>query len=410
MLISLAELQSHLHMKLHIRYMLMLVLCLAEAKAQEQFIEPPSRFISSIPFRMLTGGVVMIKAKVNDYPDSLNFILDTGSGGISLDSTTVVEFGIPVVPSDKSIKGIAGLRKVSFLYNAVLKLPGVETDRLNFHVNDYDILTSVYGIKVDGIIGYSFLSRYIINLDYDTHLMHVHSVGDYKYPNGGHLLNPMFTALPMLQTRFRDNGHFEQRFYLDIGAGLNFLLSDRYANDSMVISKKRRGPFLTQAEGLGGKTTMRLTTVREVRVGPYRFRHVPTLLFSDDYNVTNYPFVGGLIGNDLLRRFNITFNYPKQQVHIIPNKYFQDLFDYAYTGMSIYDVDGKIMVDEVVPGSPADKAGFRQDDIVIAVDNDLSNNIIAYKTHMQQLGQKIKILVSRNGVPMMLYLKPVSIL
>lgn len=397
-------------MTLKITHIILLICCLSMAKAQEQFIEPPSKHLSSIPFRMLTGGVVLLKAKVNDYPDSLNFILDTGSGGISLDSTTVVEFGIPVVPSDKSIKGIAGLRKVSFLYNATLKLPGLETDRLNFHVNDYGILTSVYGIKIDGIIGYSFLSRYIVSLDYDTHLMHVHSIGDYKYPNGGHLLNPMFTALPMLQTRFRDNGTFDQRFYLDIGAGLNFLLSERYATDSLVLKKKRKGPFLTQAEGLGGKTTMRLTTIREVRVGPYRFRHVPTLLFSDEYNVTNYPFVGGLVGNDLLRRFNITFNYPKQQVHIIPNKYYQDLFDYAYTGMSIYDVEGSIVVDEVVPGSPAEKAGFKQNDVIIAVENDLSKNIIAYKTYMQQLGQKIRFVVSRSGAPMILYLKPLSIL
>jgi predicted aspartyl protease len=83
--------------------------------AQEQFIEQPSRYLVSVPFKLLTGGVILLKAKVNDYPDSLSFILDTGSGGISLDSTTVVRLGITLQPSDKTIKGIGGLRKVSFL-------------------------------------------------------------------------------------------------------------------------------------------------------------------------------------------------------------------------------------------------------------------------------------------------------
>ncbi len=32
-------------------------------------------------------------------------------------------------------------------------------DSLNFHVSDYDILSSVYGDSIDGIIGYSFFSQ-----------------------------------------------------------------------------------------------------------------------------------------------------------------------------------------------------------------------------------------------------------
>ncbi len=35
-------------------------------------------------------------------------------------------------------------------------------------VNNYDILTSVYGEKVDGILGYTFFSRYLIRVDYDS--------------------------------------------------------------------------------------------------------------------------------------------------------------------------------------------------------------------------------------------------
>jgi hypothetical protein len=378
--------------------------------AQEQFVDPPSKFITSFPFRLLTGGVILLKAKVNNYPDSLNFVLDTGSGGISLDSNTVAEFKIPVVESDKTIRGIGGIRKVSFLYDAALKLPGLQVDKLNFHVNDYSLLTSVYGIKIDGIIGYSFFSKYIVNINYDSLLIKVFSIGEYKYPSGGHLLNPMFTALPIQTMRFTDNGKFFNRFYLDTGAGLNFLLSEQYVVDSNVLKKRRKQPFLTQAEGVGGRTNMRITIVNEVKLGPYRFRKVPTYLFKDENNITNYPHLGGLIGNDLLRRFNATFNYVKQEVHIIPNSHYRDDFDYAYHGLSLYYIDKQILVDDVVPDSPADKAGFIKDDVILALNNDISNNIQVYKTMMQEIGVKMNFVVLREGKPIQLIMKPISIL
>jgi len=379
-------------------------------KAQELFVEPPSTFITSFSFRLLNGGVILVSAGVNNYADSLNFILDTGSGGISLDSATVDELGIPVIPSEKTIKGIGGVRKVSFLNNATLRLPGLAVENLNFHVNDYEILTSVYGIRIDGIIGYSFFSRYIININYDLLQINVFSKGEYKYPAGGFMLFPMFTGLPMQTLQFTDSRKFVQRFYLDTGAGLNFLLSENYLNDSAVLKKRRKPPVVTQAEGVGGKMSMRLTTIKELKVGPYRFRRVPTFLFKDEYNVINYPFVGGLLGNDILRRFNITFNYAKQQVHIVPNLHYKDDFDYAYSGLSIYYIDDKIVVDDVVPSSPADKAGFKKEDIIVAINGNASNNIQTYKTMMQTLGERLKFLVIRNGVPMLLSMKPKSIL
>ena len=397
----------------YIRYIYVLMILVFQpmgGKAQELFVEPPSTFITSFSFTMLNGGVILVRAGVNDYADSLNFILDTGSGGISLDSATVVDLDIPITPSEKTIKGIGGIRKVSFLNNATLRLPGLAVENLNFHVNDYEILTSVYGIKIDGIIGYSFLSQYIVNINYDFLQINVFSKGEYKYPSGGFMLYPMFTALPMQSLQFTDDRKFVQRFYLDTGAGLNFLLSESYLNDSAVLKKRRKPPVVTQAEGVGGKMSMRLTTIKELKVGPYRFRWVPTYLFKDEYNVTNYPFVGGLLGNDILRRFNITFNYAKQQVHILPNLHFKDEFDYAYSGLSVYFIDEKIVVDDVVPASPAEKAGFKKEDIIVAINNNTSNNIQAYKTIMQTLGQKLKFLVIRDGTPMMLSMKPRSIL
>jgi hypothetical protein len=377
---------------------------------QEQFIDPPSKKLTSFPFQLLSGGVIIVKAKLNNYPDSLNFILDTGSGGISLDSMTVDKYKIPVVPSEKKIKGIGGVKKVSFLNDATLYFPGLVVDRLNFHVNDYEILTNVYGIKIDGIIGYSFFIRYIVHINYDNTIITVHTTGEYKYPRGGYMLNPIFTAIPIQQTQFKDSRELMQRFYFDTGAGLNFLISESYARDSAVLHRKRKPPVITQAEGLGGKMVMRYTVVKWVKVGPYKFRKVPTHVFEDPFNVTNYPLLGGLLGNDLLRRFNTTFNYVKQELHIVPNSQFKDFFDYAYTGLAMYYVDGEILIDEVAPGSPAEKAGFKKNDYVLAINNDFSKSIQSYRVKLQSVREKLTFLILRNGDILTLNLRPVSIL
>ncbi len=373
------------------------------AMAQEQFVDKPAKFITSFPFRQLTGGVMLIRARLNNIPDTLNFILDTGSGGISLDTTTCEVFGIPHSPSGKTINGIAGLKEVDFARNNDLVLPGLTVKGLDFYVNDYEILTNVYGIKIDGIIGYSFFSRYIVKIDFDSTLVEVFEPGTIRYPSGGYLLHPLFTALPIQPLRIKDSRAINANFYLDTGAGLCFLMSTDFTKDSAILDKKRK-PVTVETQGLGGKKRMSLTIIRELRIGPYTFRRVPTHIMEDEYNATSYPYIGGLLGNDILRRFNLVFNYKKREVHLLPNTHFRDAFDYSYTGMSIYNIDGKIVIDDVIPGSPAARAGFRKDDIVMAIDNNFSTDINVLKNLLQAERERLRILINRSGVPMIIML------
>ena len=379
------------------------------AQAQEEFVQPPAKLLTSFPFRQFSGGVILVKALINDHKDSLNFILDTGSGGISLDSQTVSQLKIPFQPSDKTIRGIAGIRKVNFSYNNTLHLPGLQVDSLNFHINDYDILTSVYGEHIDGIIGYSFFNRYIVKINYDSSLIYVYSKGSLKYPKGGYLLKPLLVNLLIQTARISDAEERMARFYFDTGAGLCLLLSADFVEDSSLFSPKRK-KVLTQVEGLGGKKQMQLTTVRSFRLGPYRFKKVPAYVFEDEFNVTSYPYLGGLMGNDLLRRFNVIINYDKRDVYITPNSHYRDFFDYSYTGLNFYVINNEIVVTDVMKGSPAEKAGFLPDDVIMAVNNNFSKNIQVYKTALQNTGEKIRILVYRSGQPLLLTLKVKSIL
>ncbi|ANE51887.1 aspartyl protease family protein [Flavisolibacter tropicus] len=374
---------------------LLLALLQLFASAQEEFVTP-SRFLTRLPFEQLTGGVILMRGCFSTFPDTLNFILDTGSGGISLDSTTTAYFGLKPTPSDKTIRGIGGIRQVSFLNNHQLRLPDLTIDSLNFHINDYELLSSVYGERIDGIIGYSVLSRYILKINFDSSYLEFWTQGAIKYPRGGYMLKPFITTLPVQAARVKDERTIYSRFLYDMGAGLNMMLSTDFIKDSSLLQRKRKY-YTKQAEGLGGKIDMQMTVIKEVKLGPYRFRNVPIYVFDDENNITSYPYLGGLIGNDLLRRFNIILNYSRRDFYLVPNKHYAEPFDYSYSGIELYDINGEVVIGDVAKGSPAEAAGLHEGDIVVAIDKSFNQSLGQMKIALQQEGKLIRMIIRRGA-------------
>jgi hypothetical protein len=185
---------------------------------------------------------------------------------------------------------------------------------------------------------------------------------------------------------------------------LCFLLSKQFKDDSAVLLKRRK-PSPIEVQGLGGKRRMQLTVIKELQIGSYKFRKVPTYVLDDEFNVLSYPSLGGLVGNDILRRFNLIINYPQREIHLLPNTHFRDAFDYSYTGMTMYNLDGEIIIDDIIEGSPSDKSGFKNGDIIMAIDKNFSGNLETYKNLLQKTGTRIEVLVMRNKVPLVISLK-----
>lgn len=386
-----------------------LVMSVLKSEGQEIFSPPAAEKLTEFRFRLLSGGIIIVNAKLDDHQDILNFVLDTGSGGISLDSATAAELGVQTHLSSRTVRGIAGMKTVEFAYNHCLRLPGLSVDHLDFHINDYDILTSAYGVRINGIVGYSFFRHYIVSINYDDSLIQVYKPGVFKYPRGGQIMKPRFANIPIEKARIKDNRQFTSNFYFDTGAGLCMLLNEETVADSSLL-KKTRKRYKTEAQGLGGRKEMQITVIKEVKIGTYRFRSVPIYIFDDEFNVTSYPVLGGLIGNDLLRRFNIILNYPNAEIFMKPNSHFHDNFDYSYTGLGMYIVDGVITITDVMHDSPAEEAGFKIGDIVVGVGNNFSGDIQAYKTLLQNAGSRLNIVVNRDGELQMIRLKIKNIL
>jgi predicted aspartyl protease len=366
------------------------------AFAQEDIIDNKAFLLTKFKFELLTGGVIIVHAQIENKPDTLNFIFDTGNSGISLDSITASKLNLKVESSNSFIKGISGIRKAYFIKNHSLLLPGLKVDNLNFHVSDYEIISSIYGITIHGIIGNSFFRQFIVSIDYDNQEITIYKPGEFNYPIKGFLMNPIFTSYPTYDVSFLEHIKLNVPSIFDIGAGVNFIVVSNLNIETPFLKKSKKN-YETYVSGLGGKKTMQLTVLDKIKIGPYKFKKIPILQFEDDFKLLNYPVLGGILGNDLLRRFNVVINYPSKVIHLSPNKFIDDSFDYSYTGMSVYLINNSVTIEDIIPNSPAAKAGLISGDILIAINGKPVTNLDMYKKIMAISLGRTKITVYREG-------------
>jgi membrane-associated protease RseP (regulator of RpoE activity) len=210
--------------------------------------------------------------------------------------------------------------------------------------------------------------------------------------------------IPYNQLKVTDAKITTANYYIDCGAGLSLLLTESFVKDSGIL-RSSRVPLPTQVDGVGGKSNMRITTVKQFKMGKYSFKNVPTFLYNDETDLLGYPGIVGLIGNDILRRFNWILDYKERHLHLTPNTNYHDKFDYSYTGLGIYLIEGFITVTDIVKGSPGEKAGLKEGDIIISIDNTVVAEVKKAKELFQQANKKVKMIIIRNQKPMEIKLK-----
>jgi C-terminal processing protease CtpA/Prc len=71
----------------------------------------------------------------------------------------------------------------------------------------------------------------------------------------------------------------------------------------------------------------------------------------------------------------------------------------------MYSLDGQIYIDDIVLGSPAARAGLKNGDAIMGIDNNFSGNLETYKNLLQRTGYKTSILIMRENGPIMIRLK-----
>jgi C-terminal processing protease CtpA/Prc len=90
-------------------------------------------------------------------------------------------------------------------------------------------------------------------------------------------------------------------------------------------------------------------------------------------------------------------NYDKRDFYLTPNSHYLDAFDYSYSGIELYYINGQIIVGDVAENSPAELSGLREGDIVVSINNVFNQSITQLKYALQNANEKVKMIVRRDG-------------
>jgi C-terminal processing protease CtpA/Prc len=115
-----------------------------------------------------------------------------------------------------------------------------------------------------------------------------------------------------------------------------------------------------------------------------------------------HKYVAGIIGNEILSKFNIIFDLPSKMIYLEKNKSFDEPLVINCCGIDIQLSENKqkVLIHQVYENSPASKAGIEVNSELLSI-----NRKIVKEVNMQDIIQMLKkegsivnLLVKQNEV------------
>lgn len=256
------------------------------------------------------AGMIFIPVRLNGSRP-LAFVLDSGSAKTIVDRALAASLGLKASGSG-SIEGAgAGRVPIEFIPDVTIALPGIESAGFELSTADLRPLESSLGVKVEGIIGYELLRRFVVTVDYEAKTIKLSSPGTFHASDTAQ-------AIPI---ELRDKWAFVKAELVLPGpvAVQDSFLIDSGSSDAVdhpIVMKLQNRVPATSGVGLGAEVQGATAQATSLRLGRYSVAD-PTVSCCGASDATSR-----LIGNEVLRRFTVTFDYPSSRILITPNSYY----------------------------------------------------------------------------------------
>jgi hypothetical protein len=331
--------------------------------------------LASIPLEIAGENYVLIKARVNDS-EPLTFLLDSG-GGSGLVLYYKAAEALKLKRAGKGNGGGAGEStfETTSIKGASLSFSGVTMDNQTFVVFPPEQTGETGGRAVDGVIGYSLFSRYVVEIDYQSKVVNLYEPAVYQYGGKGESIPiEILSKVPFarVQIPLANGKPLEGRFLVDSGAGRFVLILNTpvvAANNLLAVPQKT----ITEpgARGVGGEVKLIAGRWSNLQLGDFTLTD-PVIHFAQDRKgaFASSDFKG-VMGGELLRRFTVIFDYAHKRMILEPNNGFADRFEYDMSGIRMRreGADYKeLKISRLVDNSPATEAGLREGDLITAID------------------------------------------
>ena len=370
-----------------------------------------NRHWTRIPFQ-LHSNLIIVQVRVNDS-DTLHFILDTGvSHTIITDPAALDRKALKMTRKIKLTGAGEGSNlSASVAIDNKMSMGALRAAHHNVVILDEDVLklSEYVGTPVDGIFGYEIFANFVVNIDFQAREITLTDPKKYKYrkrkgdryPITIHDTKVYTDALSV----YDGEKSLPLRVILDTGAGHALLLDRSRSTAGMPMPEKSIRAQL--GRGLNGVINGRMGRIEKIKFGRYELDDV-LASFPDSTSfgmkLVDMPERQGNVGCELLRRFNVTFNYRDRYVVLKPNKRaMRERFEHDMSGMELRargEHYRKYFVDHVITGSPAYLAGVQEGDELMFVNNTSTGELTIsdiYKILQKGEGRIVTMLVRREG-------------
>lgn len=364
-----------------------------------------------IPFEY-ENNFIIVKVVINDvFP--LRFIFDTGAEHTILTQMEItdllqVNYGrrIPILGSDLTEELYAYLA-----FGIKMNVGGLIAPNRTILVleEDYVNFKEFAGIDVNGILGADFFRRFSVRINYKQRIISLIDPSSFKPPGGRHIQVPLELERnkPFIRaaTSIAGENPSAYKFLVDTGAALALLIyTNTHPNLNLppTVIRSRLGM------GLGGDIEGFLGRIGSIDIAGVpmngvitNFQDLPVREDSSWMQNRN-----GIIGNQILNRFQLTFDYPRSMLYMLPTSKVKAKFQSEKSGLLLAASGRRLdtfTVFDIVPGSPAEEADIRINDHVRSVNGwpaalhsleEITNKFYG------KSGKKMRVVIERDGVRM----------
>ncbi len=429
------------------KFLLILILCIPFFGFSQGFELSKGKKFEKVKFQLINN-LIIIPIEVNGA--KLSFILDSGvSKPILFNVSDQDSIQLKNV-SEITIRGLGDGDPIQALSSKgnFFKLKEVRNiNQLLYVVLDKEMnFSPSLGIPIHGIIGYDLFRDFVVEVNYSSQYIKFHDPEFYVEKE-----NSKSQKLPLYIRR--------NKAYIDGNVGFNEvdevsvkLLVDTGSSDAVwLFEDEDKGldiplqnyeDFL--GKGLNGKIFGKRTKVNSIKIGEFSVKDAKAA-FPDMNTFSNATILAGRngsVGGGILKRFNIIFNYPAKEITLKKNGNFAKPFQYNMCGLQlqhngvryiadrIADRRGVVMNSErkfgdvqilmqnrtrlsLVPeiivsgiraGSPAQEAGLKEGDIILAVNGKRIHSIKlqeVMKMLNEKEGKRIRVLIERYNTDLL---------
>ncbi len=327
--------------------------------------------------------------------DTRYWVLDTGASMSVIDQDYAQSLDLKIEGSIKGY-GFGELFTLSFAEIPAFEVENIHFDKQTFYVSE-GLTARSYEPEIYGILGYDFLSRFVVEVDYDTSKLTFHLPDSFAYKGSGEVLNAPLKyrtfSIPVTL-----DGKYSSRWTIDMGS---FQSSIHYPFARKNNLLERPG-VKSVSQGMSSISFERTTEFGCLAIGSFLL-DTPLIAIpvKKGKGATALGEVGGNLGNSILQNFHLFLDYPGQKIIIEHGQNFNSRRPRDTSGLIIGRSEtNQPMVSYVISNSPAMKAGLIAGDIIVNLAGTVvtpGNDVIPLRKMLRgNAGQSVAITVRRD--------------